>query len=252
MIPDDHLSSHTPAAIARRLRVGPAHSYLRDFVYGAIDGSVTTFSVVAAVAGAGLSPAIVIVLGIANLIADGFSMAAGNFLATRTEEERRRRLRRTEESHIDQYPAGEREEVRQILEKKGFSGSDLERAVDVITADRKQWVDTMLREEHGVSLHGGSPWRAAAATFVAFVSVGLLPLGAFVVQAAWPDSVGSPFAWSAALTGLAFFSVGAAKGPFVGQRWDLSGLETLGVGGAAATLSYLLGLCLKGLVGAAL
>jgi VIT1/CCC1 family predicted Fe2+/Mn2+ transporter len=252
MIPDEHLNSHTPAAIARRLGVDPARSYLRDLVYGAIDGSVTTFSVVAAVAGAGLSPAIVIVLGVANLIADGFSMAAGNFLATRTEEERRRRVRRTEEAHIDQYPAGEREEVRQILAKKGFAGSDLERAVEVITADRRQWVDTMLREEHGMSLHGGSPWRAAAATFAAFVGVGLLPLLSFAAQTVWPGSVGSPFAWSAVLTGVAFFGIGAAKGPFVGQGWALSGLETLGVGGAAAALSYVVGLGLKGLVGTAL
>ena len=79
--------THTPRAVAERLAAPASHSYLRDFVYGAIDGAVTTFAVVSGVAGAELSGAIVLVLGMANLVGDGFSMAASNYLGSRAERQ---------------------------------------------------------------------------------------------------------------------------------------------------------------------
>lgn len=72
-------------AIRERLSQPPKRSHLRDFIYGGIDGAVTTFAVVAGVAGAGLSATVVIILGVANLIANGFSMAVSNYAATRAE-----------------------------------------------------------------------------------------------------------------------------------------------------------------------
>ena len=84
-------AEHTSAAIRERLHLGPDHSYLRDFIYGAVDGIVTTFAVVAGVAGAQLSAGIVIVLGVANLLGDGFSMAVSNYLGTRADEQLRSR-----------------------------------------------------------------------------------------------------------------------------------------------------------------
>jgi len=237
--------SHTPDAIERRLGGGPTHSYLRDFIYGAVDGSVTTFSVVSAVAGAGLSPGIIIILGAANLVGDGFSMAASSFLATRAEDRQRERARLREESHIQRIPEGEREEVRQIFARKGFSGEDLDRVVEVITSDRRQWVDTMMREELGMATEGPSPWRAALTTFSAFNIIGLLPLLPFILELARSGMTGAPFGWSALLTGIAFFIVGALKGRFLDEKWYLAGLETLGVGGAAAALSYVVGYLIK-------
>jgi VIT1/CCC1 family predicted Fe2+/Mn2+ transporter len=241
-------ASHTPDQIRNRLRAAPRHSYLRDFIYGAIDGTVTTFAIVSGVAGAGLPAQIVIVLGVANVVADGFSMAASNYLGTRAEEQLREQARQTERDHIRHYPDGEREEIRQIFADKGFRGDDLERAVAIITADVDRWIDTMLTDELGLSLSTPSPMKAAAATLVAFVLVGLVPLLSFVVQLVSPELVAQPYLWSSLLTGVTFFAVGAAKSRFVNESWIWSGMETLLIGGAAALLAYLVGAWLGGLV----
>jgi vacuolar iron transporter family protein len=239
-------SDHSAEAIHRRLAGAPAVSYLRDFVYGAIDGTVTTFAVVAGARGANLGDSVIVILGVANLLADGFSMAVSNYLGTRAEREQRARAREDEQRHIEAVPEGEREEVRQLFAAKGFSGDDLEHVVDVITADRERWIETMMREELGYGADSASALRAAAATFVAFVAVGTLPLAVYLVDLAVSGDIAQPFAWSAALTAVAFFTVGAAKARVVAQRWWRAGLETLAVGGAAAAVAYVVGVALQG------
>ncbi|MBI2070673.1 MAG: VIT1/CCC1 transporter family protein [Elusimicrobia bacterium] len=239
--------SHHPDAIRARLSDGPRRSYLKDFVFGAIDGAVTTFAVVAGVQGAGLSDRVVLILGIANLAADGFSMAVGNFLGCRSELQQIERARRMEERHVERDPAGEREEIRQIYAVKGFDGDILDRIVTHITGTKKLWVDTMLREELGLDIAPRNPVRAGGSTFLAFVGVGLIPLLAFIARYLWPDLADNAFAWSASLTAAAFFWVGALKGRIVDQSWWVSGLETLLVGSLAATVAYLAGFFLRGL-----
>ncbi|WP_442485242.1 VIT1/CCC1 transporter family protein [Aeoliella sp. SH292] len=242
-------AAHTPERIRLRLEAPMAHSYLRDFVYGAIDGTVTTFAVVSGVAGAGLSVGVIIILGFANLVGDGFSMAASNYLGTKAEEELRRKARRMEEEHIRKYPEGEREEIRQIFAGKGFEGEQLEHVVEVITADHKRWVDTMLVEELGLPLTSPSAIRAAGVTMLAFVLVGIIPLLPFLVHPLFGVTLGSPYASSAVMTGVAFFLVGAAKSWFINESWIRAGIETFVVGSAAAGLAYLVGLAFGGIAG---
>lgn len=231
--------AHTPEAIAERLAQGIRHNYLRDFVYGGIDGAVTTFAVVAGTMGASLSARIVLILGVANLIADGFSMAASNFLGTRAEREDYKRLEEIEARHIDVAPDGEREEVRQIYAAKGFEGSELERAVDLITADRTRWIQTMLTEEYGLPREVRSEWLAAASTFAAFVVCGAVPLLPFLFQG------DAAFSTSAALTGTVFFTVGSVKARWSLIPWWRSGSVTLLVGAVAASLAFFAGSLLK-------
>jgi vacuolar iron transporter family protein len=230
---------HTPDEIAKRLRAARQHSYLSDFVLGAVDGTVTTFAVVAGVAGADLPNHVAIILGGANLLADGFSMAVGNYLGTQADRHLVERVRQIEGRHIDTVPDGEREEIRQIFATKGFEGRVLEEAVDVITQNRDRWIDTMLTEEFGLQIHGASPWRAAGATFLAFVIAGLVPLVPFFISARLTGD--HTFILSTAATAATFFLIGLAKGRVVQRPILQSGLQTLAVGGAAAALAYVVG-----------
>ncbi|MEO1121231.1 MAG: VIT1/CCC1 transporter family protein [Pseudomonadota bacterium] len=247
-MPVEH--SHHPAEIAERLDAPFRVSYLRDYVYGGIDGAVTTFAIVAGVAGAELSIGIVLVLGAANLLGDGFSMAAGNYSATRSEEEEYRRFRAMEQRHIERSPEGEREEVRQIFARKGFEGEALETAVEVITSERERWIDFMMSEEHGLGHASRSPALAAQATFLAFLLCGAVPLIPYVFG--WLGFVtlsdAGLFATASVLTGATFFAIGSAQSWFSEKTWWRLGTETLVIGGSAAAIAYWVGWALKGLV----
>ena len=246
--PDEQLrKEHQPEVVAKRIAGAPLQNYLRDFVYGSIDGCVTTFAVVSGVIGADLPVNVVVILGFANLFADGFSMAVSNYLGTRAEEQLLRRARRTEENHIDIIPEGEVEEIREIFRQKGFDGELLERVVKVITSDRRLWVETMLQDEWGLSLVGPNARKAAAVTFCAFVAVGFIPLLPFTFSLGKDISSAQLFAASSVLTGLAFFAVGALKSRFGVEHWFRAGAETLLLGGAAATVAYVVGVLLRGI-----
>ncbi len=243
-------ADHTPQAVAERINLDPPQSYLRDFVYGAIDGCVTTFAVVSGVIGAELATNIVLILGLANLLADGFSMAVSNYLGTKAEQQAIQRARRIEESHVEQIPDGEIEEIRQIFRQKGFEGRLLERAVEVITGDRKLWVETMLREEWGLSLTPISAVRSGLATFAAFVIVGFVPLFPFTIASLVGFNDRTAFTLSVVFTAVTFFGVGVLKAKYVAESWFRAGFETLLMGGGAAILAYLVGLALRGFGGA--
>jgi vacuolar iron transporter family protein len=222
-------------------------NYLGEFVYGGIDGSVTTFAVVAGAAGAGLDSSIVIILGFANLLADGFSMSIGNYLSTKSEQDNYRKHRRTEYWEVDNTPEAEREEIREIYRKKGFSGEILETIVQTITADRERWVDEMMQEELRMIPEEKSPVAMGAVTYVSFVSMGLIPLLVYVLD----YTIGIPgdkFTIASILTGIAFICVGWVK-TYVTQTSPWRGIaETLMLGTAAAVVAYVVGNLLERLV----
>ena len=226
-----------------------AGRYIGDLVFGALDGIITTFAVVAGVAGASLSSSVVLILGFANLFGDGSSMALGNYLSTKSEQQYGQRERKREEWEIEQTPDGEREEIKQIYRKKGFQGKDLEKAAEIITSDKKTWVDTMMMEELNIVLEEKSPRMSGLTTFAAFVTVGFVPLLAYVAAFLAPALKPATFPIAVAMTFAAIFIVGSARSYVTGKPWWKAGIEMTLVGGAAASVAYIVGRLLGGLAG---
>ncbi len=231
---------HSAEEIAARIGAPMSSNMIRDMIYGAIDGAVTTFAIVASVAGAGLSPLIVVALGLANVLADGFSMAAGNYSGIKADADNAARLREVERRHIRDHPEGEKEELRQILAGKGLSGKVLDAATDAISADEGAWVEMMMVDEYGVSPAEPRPLRAATVTFVAFLVAGGIPLIPFLIG--FEDA----FTISSVLVAVVFFGIGTLKSVWSLQSWWRSGLETLLIGGAAAAIAYVVGTMFAG------
>lgn len=244
---EDLLRSHQPEVIRKRLAQPPESQNISDAVLGGIDGCVTTFAVVSAAAGAGLPASVAVILGVANLLADGFSMAVSTYESHRAEQDYAQSLREMEEAHIDLVPDGEREEIRQIFINKGFEGEVLETIVDTICEDRKLWVDTMLVEEHGVNDQAHTnPLASAGATFLAFLLVGAVPLLPFLASVL---TLTQQFALSTALAALMFFMIGMLKSLVFNLPYLRSALRTLAMGGAAASLAFVSGYLLRELFG---
>lgn len=223
---------------------GKWRDYIAEFVYGGIDGSITTFAVVAGAAGAQLDSPVVIILGLANLIADGFSMSVGAYLAAKTEQEEYKKHERIEYWEVEHLPEKEKEEVREIYRRKGFEEPLLSQVVAVITADKRRWVDIMMKEELGMVKDERSPFALGLSTFIAFLLVGAIPLLVYVWD--WLAGFSLPlFPVSCAATAVAFVVVGYLKA-YVNHTSKLKGIaETLLLGTSAAILSYFVGYYLK-------
>lgn len=237
----DH--DHDVVSIQKRLDEGPKAEYLKEWVYGGIDGVVTTFAIIAGVAGASLSPTIILILGFANLIADGFSMAAGSYSATKADKDNYDRLRVREETHITKFYDGEIEETRQILKKKGFDGEELEQMVTTISKDKNTWIDWMMSEEYGMSMPAQTPMGAALNTFAAFIACGFMPVLPFVL------GLPSSLMWALAFSGVTFFMIGSIKSVWSVKSMWREGLETFLIGMTAAGISYAIGYGLKAYIG---
>jgi VIT1/CCC1 family predicted Fe2+/Mn2+ transporter len=225
--------SHTSEAIRARLTQNPRISYLRDWIYGGIDGVVTTLAVVAGVVGAELPSMVLLVLGLANLVADGFAMAAASYSGTQAERDDYDRLLAVERRHIAAVPDGEREEIRQIFAGKGFYGDELELIVAVITSDDSLWAKTMVVEEYGLAPTPKSPTLAALSTFAAFVLCGLIPLVTYLGAGGLVPCM--------VATGFVFFAIGAIKSRWSLTTWWRSGLGTFLIGMSAAALAFSVG-----------
>lgn len=233
---------HTRDEVRQRLSAPLRASHLKDFIYGGIDGTVTTFAIVAGVQGAGLSSGIILALGIANVLADGFSMAASNYTGTTSEKEEIQQLRNIEQRHIRDVRDGELEELREIFRLKGLSGDTLENAVAEVSQNEEKWIDLMLVDEYGRAPVDPKPLAAALATFSAFILCGSVPLAPFLI------GLEQAFQASTLATGVTFLCIGFAKSVWSMKVWWRVGLETLAIGATAAAIAYAAGYIVSRLI----
>jgi vacuolar iron transporter family protein len=221
--------------------------YLPESVYGSIDGIVTTFAVVAGAAGANLRIEIVLILGIANLVADGLSMSVGSYLSKKTEHDNYNRHYKVEEWEIEHLPEIERKEIEDIYKSKGFEGAELQMVVNRITSNKQVWLNTMMTDELGLIDDSKSPFKSGLFTFIAFIIAGAIPLIAYVFTLMNRQTL-DPFLVSSLFTGITFVIIGLAKNLVTQAGWLRSVTETLALGGIAASVAYMIGDFLEGLL----
>lgn len=222
--------------------------YIGEFIYGGIDGSVTTFAVVAGAAGAQLDSSVVIILGFANLFADGFAMSVGSYLSTRSEIDNYNKHKKIEYWEVDNLPEKEREEVREIYAAKGFEGKLLEQVVDKITENKDRWVDVMMKEELELQEESKSPFQMGFVTFISFLLMGFIPLIVYVLDYAGSGLDIDLFTYSSVLTFITFAGIGFAKSYVTATSRLRSIFETLFLGGSAAILAYYVGVALESII----
>jgi VIT1/CCC1 family predicted Fe2+/Mn2+ transporter len=241
-----HAAPSAPVA-APPERHASAGKYLKSMVYGGLDGIVTTFAVVAGVEGASLSAGVVLILGFANLVADGLSMAIGDYLSSKSEREYQKAERAREQWEVENYPEGEKKELREIYEAKGIPAADARQMVDTVSRHPEAWVDIMMVEELGILPDEESPLKNALTTFVSFGVFGFIPLVATILARFVPFLAANAFPASIALVGVTLFTLGAVKTKVTGRPWLGSGIETLVVGGITAAAAWAVGKLLGGL-----
>jgi VIT1/CCC1 family predicted Fe2+/Mn2+ transporter len=221
-------------------KFGKLQEYLREFVYGGIDGAVTTFAVVAGGFGANLDPGILIILGFANLLADGFSMSVGAYLSAKSEKDNFTKHEKIEYWEVENLPEIEREEIAEIYRQKGFKGELLDKIVDHICSDKDLWVAEMMKDELGMMRDSKSPFKIGLATLISFILVGFIPLMVYLWDFFFPTDL-NIFLWTSILTGVAFLIVGWLKG-IVNQTSAIRSIsETVALGLLAAVVAYYVG-----------
>ena len=222
--------------------------FIGEFIYGGIDGSVTTFAVVAGAAGANLESSVVIILGFANLIADGFAMSVGAYLSTKSEQQQYEKHRATEYWEIENMRDTEVQEIRDIYAAKGFEGELLEQVVAKITEDKDRWVDVMMKEELEMQKEAKSPFQMGLVTFISFIIMGFIPLIVYVIDYTGEGLEIDLFTYSSVLTFITFAGIGFAKSYVTETSKVRSMLETLFLGGSAAILAYYVGVILESMI----
>jgi VIT1/CCC1 family predicted Fe2+/Mn2+ transporter len=210
---------------------------LRAIVFGASDGLVSNLSLVMGVAGATAQPSFILLSGIAGLLAGAFSMAAGEYISVRSQVEVLERQIALERAELEAAPEQELEELVAIYHAKGLPEDDARRFAEHIFADPEVALQTLVREELGLDQNGmGSPWSAAAGSFLAFTAGAIVPVIPYLFGGG-----ATTLLLSFGLSLAALFALGALVSLLTGRSMLFSGLRQLGIGAAAAIVTFLVG-----------
>lgn len=210
---------------------------LRAAVFGVNDGLVSNAALIMGVAGATQEPKVVLLTGIAGLLAGAFSMAAGEYVSMRSQRELFEYQIALEREELEEYPIEEQEELALIYKARGLTKEQADEVAAGLMKNPEQALDTLAREELGLNPNDlGSPWGAAISSFTAFAVGGIVPLIPFLFGA-------GPYLLTAIVivTGAALFGVGATLSLFTGKGAWWSGLRMVLIGGAAGLATYLIG-----------
>lgn len=223
--------------------------FVQDIVYGGNDGIVTTFAVVAGATGAELPVKIIIILGLANLLADGISMATGAFLSIKSQMDQYTRLRRTEQRIIEAESNTQKQLIKSIYEDKGVHNESLSHITEVITNDKNLWLDTIMLEQHGLTKDSASrPVAHGIMTFVSFAFFGAIPLTPYI----FGFNANNQFVIAVISTAIALVVLGLTRSIITKERLIRGPIEVVIIGALGAIAAYAIGVLLKDITGVAL
>jgi VIT1/CCC1 family predicted Fe2+/Mn2+ transporter len=232
-----HPMPDAASGLERRHRGLAGGGNLRAAVFGVNDGLVSNAGLILGVAGATAEPGIILLSGVAGLLAGSFSMAAGEYVSVRSQREMYEYQIGLERDELSAYPEEEAKELALIYEARGLRWDEAKRLADSMIADPERGLDTLAREELGLNPDElGSPWGAAAFSFLSFAAGALIPLVPFLFgkgPATLYVSIG--------LTAAALFAVGSTLSLFTGRGALRGGVRMLLIGGAAGALTFVIG-----------
>jgi vacuolar iron transporter family protein len=232
-----HPAPQTVAEIGKRHRGAAAGGNLRAAVFGINDGLLSNASLILGVAGASSDQAVILLSGVAGLLAGAFSMAAGEYVSVRSQREMFEYQIGLEKQELDLYPQEEAAELAMIYAARGLPEHEAESMAQSMTRDPERALDTLAREELGLNPDQlGSPWGAALFSFASFVMGALIPLLPFLFGAHRLNLL-----ISVLFAGCALFGVGASLSLFTGRSAVRGGLRMLGIGAVAGFATYLIG-----------
>eukprot|EP00164_Ancoracysta_twista_P009026 GFYU01013226.1.p1 GENE.GFYU01013226.1~~GFYU01013226.1.p1 ORF type:complete len:317 (-),score=98.30 GFYU01013226.1:153-971(-) len=234
-------AAHAAQGAPENHKSGGGH--IKSVVYGGLDGIITTFAVVASIAGAELSAEVVLIMGFANLIADGISMGFGDYLSSEAENSYIKAERRREAWEVENNIEGEIQEMVEIYVEKGIPEEDAIQVMEILSKHKEAFVDIMMVEELGLMPpdEDDSPALSGLITFVSFMVFGVIPLLAYLSTSWASDNPDTTFMIACFLTAGTLFALGAAKGQFIGEQWWRAGGLMLFNGALAAAAAYLIG-----------
>lgn len=217
-----------------------AGKYVKSLVFGGLDGIITTFAVVAASVGGSLGSNVILLMGFANLVADGLSMGLGDYLSSQAELEYTRAEHKREKWELDNYPEGEKREMVELYIKRGMTDADAENVVAIMSKYKNFFLDVMMVEELGLMPpdEDDSPAKAGFVTFASFIVFGFIPLLPFVLGKATQASKEVNFVVACVLTACTMLALGAAKAKFTKQSMVRSAALMLLNGSLAALAAY--------------
>lgn len=214
-----------------------ASGTLRAGVFGVNDGLVSNTCLVMGVAGAGTSASIILLTGVAGLLAGAFSMGAGEFISMLSQKEMFEHQIAQERDELERYPKEEAEELALIYAARGIPLMEARHLADHLIENPDQALDVLTREELGLNPDDlGSPTGAAISSFLMFSSGACLPLIPYVFGYADHGIL-----IASIISGTALFCVGAALSLFSGRNAFLGGARMLAIGSAAAAATYFIG-----------
>ena len=219
-------------------RTGGRSGTLRAVIFGVSDGLVSNLSLVMGVAGAASgNPSFILLAGVAGLLAGAFSMAAGEYISMQSQRELFERQIALERAEMEAMPEEEQAELAAAYRAKGFSEAEAARIAKRIFQDPEVALDMLVREELGLDPDElGSPFGAAGGSFLAFAVGAVIPVLPYLVGGGT-----AALAASLALSLAALFAVGAAVSLLTGRGVLFSGFRQLGIGLAAALVTYAVG-----------